>query len=114
MDTTNMKRIQVYADGETKRRIELAAAKHDVPVTSYCLDAIMQQLAEDEVLEQERIEIPVTPALQTVDPELIIHMRTLRERIIARRGGELITADVVEQVRVEREEELNEQLADLR
>jgi hypothetical protein len=29
-------RIQVYADPELKRRIELAAAKHNVPVTEYC------------------------------------------------------------------------------
>lgn len=113
METPNMKRIQVYADSETKRRIELAAAKQDVPVTSYCLNAIMQQLAEDEVLEQERIEISVKPPVQTVDPELITQMRALRERIKARRGGKLIITDVVEQVRAEREEELHEQLADL-
>ncbi|MEO6458738.1 MAG: hypothetical protein ABIO92_10795 [Chloroflexia bacterium] len=113
MDTPNMKRIQVYADIEIKRRIELAAAKHDVPVTSYCLDAIMQQLAEDEVLEQEHIEISVKPPTQVVDAELITQMQILRERIAVRRGGKLITTDVLEQVRAEREEELHEQLADL-
>ena len=103
-----MRRIQVYADADTKRRIELAAAKHNLPVTSYCLDAIMQQLGEDEVLEQERIEIYIEPQPSVVDARLLAQMRTLRERIKARRGGKLITTDIVEQVRAERDEELHE------
>lgn len=106
-----MRRIQVYADEETKRRIELAAAKHNLPVTSYCLDAIMRQLGEDEVLEEERIEISVRPAAQIVDTRLVAQMRGLRERIKARRGGKLIDADIVEQVRDERDEELDGRVA---
>ncbi|MFB0545788.1 MAG: hypothetical protein ACETWB_02660 [Anaerolineae bacterium] len=97
------KRIQVYADEETKRRIELAAAKHQVAVTQYCLEAIKQQLAEDDMLEQERIEIPIKP---TKEEDLIAALRELREKIKARRGGRLITLDIVEQVREEREYEL--------
>lgn len=38
------KRIQIYVDDETMRRIELAAAKHDMPMTTYGLNAIQQQL----------------------------------------------------------------------
>jgi len=41
------KRIQVYAEPEMKRRIELAAAKYNIPVTEYCLSAIQQQRADD-------------------------------------------------------------------
>jgi hypothetical protein len=37
---------------ETRRRIELAAAKYNLPVTEYCLNAIRQQLAEDDLLEE--------------------------------------------------------------
>ena len=44
-------RIQVYVDRETKRRIELAAAIFDVPVTEYCLTAIRQELTDDDLLE---------------------------------------------------------------
>lgn len=105
-----MRRIQVYADAETKRRIELAAARHNLPVTIYCLEAIMQQLAEDDVLDQERIEISVRPPTQTIDAQLIAQMRGLRERITARRGGKLISADILEQVRAERDEELHERI----
>lgn len=43
----NKQRIQVYTDPATKRRIELAAAKVNLPVTEYCLRAIEQQLADD-------------------------------------------------------------------
>jgi uncharacterized protein (DUF1778 family) len=96
-------RIQVYTDEETKRRIELAAAKQDIAITQYCLEAIRQQLAEDDVLERETIEIPVRP---TRDEELIANLCALREEIKARRGGELIALDIVEQVREERDYEL--------
>lgn len=30
-----------------------------MPVTAYCLHALLQQLAEDHILEEEKIEIPV-------------------------------------------------------
>jgi uncharacterized protein (DUF1778 family) len=45
-------RIQVYADEETRRRIALAAARQNVPITQYCLDAIKQQLAKDFAFRQ--------------------------------------------------------------
>jgi uncharacterized protein (DUF1778 family) len=96
-------RIQVYTDEETKRRIELAAARQDVPITEYCLEAIKQQLAEDDMLERETIEIPVTSSRED---DLIADLRALRERIRDRRGGELIPLDIVEQVRQERDDEL--------
>lgn len=59
MNRANKKRIQVYADGRTKRQVELAASRHNMPVTAYCLHALLQQLAEDHILEEEKIEIPV-------------------------------------------------------
>jgi uncharacterized protein (DUF1778 family) len=96
-------RIQVYADPEIKRRIELAAHKRDTPVTQYCLDAIIQQLADDEVLEARSILIDIKP---DPDDTLLDEMRALREEILARRRGEMITADIVEQVRSERDDEL--------
>jgi len=104
----DMCRIQVYANAEMKRRIELAAAKHNLPVTSYCLEAITQQMREDEVLEQAQVEISVKPQAQIIDAILMAEMRTLRERIKARRGGTLIPSNIVEQVRVERDDELYE------
>jgi len=97
------KRIQVYADEETKRRIQLAAARQDIAITQYCLEAIRQQLAEDDMLERERIEIPIKPAK---GKDLIPDLRALREKIKARRGGKLIDLDIVEQVRDERDYEL--------
>jgi hypothetical protein len=97
-------RIQVYADPELKRRIELAAAKHNIPVTEYCLDAIEQKLADEGLLEAEEIEIPVRPKKQ--DDTLIDDMRKLREEILARRGGKPIEIDILELVRSERDDEL--------
>jgi uncharacterized protein (DUF1778 family) len=96
-------RIQVYADRETKRRVELAAAKRDIAVTQYCLEAIEQQLLEEGVLEEQSVEIPVEP----VSPaELMADLRSLGERILARRGGRPIDLDIVEQVRAERDDEI--------
>ncbi len=97
------KRIQVYTDPETHRRVELAAAKRGVSVTEYCLRAIQQQLLEDEIVEAEKIEARDQPS---PGKDVIEELRDLRERIKARRGGKLITVDILEQVRAEREHEL--------
>jgi hypothetical protein len=100
------KRIQVYTDAETKRRIELAAAKHDIAITQYCLAAIKQQLAEDDVLECERVEIPVDPT-HAENQGLIADLRALHNQIKADRGGELIDVDrELAQMREERDREL--------
>jgi hypothetical protein len=47
--------IQVHADPELKRRVERAAAKHNIPVAEYCLEAIEQKLADDTALEEAGI-----------------------------------------------------------
>ena len=97
-------RIQVYADTETKRRIEVAALRRNVPVTEYCLGAIRQRLAEDGVLEADHVRISVSPdhSADTVDA-----LRSLHEQILADRDGELIDLDdVLDQVRQERENEI--------
>jgi hypothetical protein len=99
-------RIQVYADAETKRRIELAAAKYNLPVTEYCLNAIRQQLSDDDMLETEQVEIAVTPAKHT-DDTLIADLRALHQEILAYRGGKGIDVDAeLEQMRAERDDEL--------
>lgn len=99
-----MPRIQVYTDPEMKRRIELAAARRNVAVTQYCLEAISQRLADEEMLEKETIEIPVRPEK---DESLIADLRALRERILERRGGRPITRDVLDELRDERDYELS-------
>ncbi len=99
-------RIQVYADEEMKRRIELAAAKYNVPVTEYCLQAITQQLADDDLLEEEQIHIAIAPGKRK-DDTLIADLRALREAILADRGGKPIEVDdFIEQMREERDYEL--------
>jgi hypothetical protein len=99
-------RIQVYADEDLKRRIELAAAKYNVPVTAYCLQAITQQLAEDDLLEEEQVAIPLT-AIKPTDT-LIKDLRALRATILADRSGQLIDVDaMLEQGREERDYELS-------
>lgn len=100
----NKQRIQVYADPETKRRIELAAAKYNVPVTEYCLEAIQQRLADDDLLEAKQITIPITPG----DDDLIADLRALRSAILADRKGRLIDVDeIIEQMRAERDEDIS-------
>lgn len=97
-------RIQVYADEETKRRVELAAARHDVPVTQYCLAAIEQQLAEDDLLEREQIEIAIKPPERE---DLIAELQALHEDILTYRNGEPLDVDrALEAVREERDDEL--------
>jgi len=97
-------RIQVYADPLLKRRIELAAAKRDMPVTEYCLAAIVQRLAEDEVLEAEQVTIDIE---HKQADQLIASLHDLHESILARRRGIPIDTDaILEKVRSEREAEL--------
>jgi len=99
------RRIQVYADQDMKRRIELAAAKYHMPVTEYCLNAIQQQLADDDLLEEEQVAITVTPGKK--DDTLIADLSHLRAAILADRDGRLIDVDeVIEQMREERDYEL--------
>jgi hypothetical protein len=62
--------------------------------------AIKQQLAEDDLLDRETIEIPITSSRED---DMIADLRALRERIRDRRGGEPIPLDILEQVRQERE-----------
>lgn len=98
------KRIQVYADEETKRRVELAAAKHEIPVTQYCLAAIKQQLAEDDLLEREQIEIAIKPPKKD---DLIAELQALHEDILTYRNGEPLDIDRdPEAMREERDDEL--------
>jgi len=96
-------RIQVYADDETKRRIELAAFLREVPVTEYCLEAIRRQMAEDDVLERARIEVRFGA---TEGGEWTNDLRSLRQRILTRRGGHLIDLAILDQVRDEEDDEL--------
>jgi len=94
----------VYTDPETKRRIELAAAKYDASVTDYCFNAIRERLAEDDVLEHERIEISLKPSHDT---NLIADLRDLREKITVARGGRPLDLDIIfDELHEEREREL--------
>ncbi len=86
------KRIQVYTDPETKRRIDVAAAKYDSSVTEYCFEAIQQRLAEDDLMESEQIEITINP---TSNNSLIADLRALHEKIKTERGGELLDIDAI-------------------
>lgn len=95
--------IEVYADPELKRRVEVAAAKHNVPVAEYLLEAIEEKLADEAVEENNPY---ITRMGVKNDPTLFEDMRELRERILARRGGKPIEIDVLEQLRAERDDEL--------
>ena len=98
-------RIQVYTDAETKRRIERAAAKHEASMTEYCLAAIEQQLADDDLLEAEQVDIPIKPSHAVAG--LIADLRQLRESILADRGGEPINLDALfDELHEERDHEL--------
>lgn len=100
------KRIQVYADEALKRRIELAAARSHVPITEYCLTAIRQQLADDDLLEEQQITIPLTATKPT--DTLIADLRALHQEMLAVRGGKRIDVDAeLEAMRAERDYEVS-------
>jgi len=101
----NKQRIQVYADFTMKRRIELAAAKYNMPVTEYCLAAIEQQLIDDDLLERNHIQIAIQP---TISGELVSELHDLQKRILARRDGLLVGIDdALAQIREGRTNELS-------
>lgn len=104
VNSMNKQRIQVYADSEIKRRIELAAAKYNMPVTEYCLQAITQQLVDDDLFEQIKIEIAIQPTIST---QLVSELQDLQQRILARRGGKLLDLDnILAEAREERDDEI--------
>ena len=96
------KRIQIYADDQTMRRVELAAEKHNLPINAYCLTAIRQQLDEDGIeVDAQNLEVE-----QTQFQEVINELRQLQERILHKRNGQPVDVDtLVEQLREERDEE---------
>lgn len=98
-------RIQVYTDPETKRRIELAAAKREMAVTAYCLEAIKRQLLEEAMLEEEQVEMPPSKPGES----MIAELRALREAILAEREGIPLQVDIaalIERMRAGRDEQL--------
>ena len=99
-------RIQVYMDSETKRRVEVAATKIGIPITQYCLQAIKQQLADDDMLDQDTVEIRIKPLARD---DQLVRLRTLHEEIMAYRSGEPLDVEgVLDQVRQERDRELTD------
>ena len=98
--------IQVYADPALKRRVEEAAAKHNVTIAEYSLEAIEQKLAEEGLLEGTDENSLKTTVKN--DDTLLEEMRQLREQILARRGGKPIQIDILEQLRSERDDELTD------
>lgn len=98
----NKKRLQIYADDETVRRIELAAQKHNLPVSAYCLAAIQHQLEEDGFEDSELF----ADDNQTEFHELVDEIRDLQERILRERNGQPVDVDsLLEELREERDEE---------
>ena len=61
-------------------------------------------------LMKRRLRFPSDQRPDSVDRQLLAQVRELRERIKARRGDKLITTDVLEQVREERDEDLHESI----
>lgn len=99
-------RIQVYAEPILKRRIELAAAKRDMPVTEYCLAAIVQRLAADEVLEAEQVVIDIEPQPYEMLADTV---RAIHEEIAVYRQGVPVDVDaLIKETRRERDNELDE------
>lgn len=96
--------IKLYTDPDTKRRIELRAAKYDVAIAEYCLTAIQRQLEEDELLETYRVDIPGTSGL---DERFFSSLQELQEKIKVRRRGQPIDIDrIMSKMRDERENEI--------
>ena len=103
MGTVAKKRIQVYAEADIKRRIEVAALKQGIAVTDYCLQAIQERLHEEDMLERSHVEIAVDAS---ADDPLMESIRALRAEILENRKGIPLNPDILEQIRAERDEEL--------
>lgn len=96
--------IEVQAEEALMQRIKAAAAKHNIPVAEYCLEAIEQKLQNDDKPEGAENDVLLSP--KKPDPTLIDDLRELRERILAERGGKPIDIDILEMIRSERDDEL--------
>jgi hypothetical protein len=96
-------RIDIYVpDPEVRRRIKVAAARQDIRVSQWCLEAILERLAQEEVFEEQ------TYPIEEPQVDLIFQLHSIQERIKAHRGGKiLMTLDEhLERDRLERNHEL--------
>lgn len=96
------KRIQIYVDDETMRRVEVAAQKHNLAIAAYCLAAIRHQLEEDGVEAGDHF----SDADQANFQALMAEIRELQREILQERGGQPVDVNaLLEELREERDEE---------
>lgn len=98
-------RVDVYVpDQQVRRRIKLAATKRDMRVSQYCLEAILERLEEDEILEKETPEVAQEGEEETTVEEL----RNWQEMVKTKLGGRPLpdSADLLSRLREERTREI--------
>lgn len=97
-------RLDVYVpDQQVRRRIKLAATKRDMRVSQYCLEAILERLEEDEILDKEIPEVAQEKEETTVE-----ELRNWQETVKTKLGGRPLpdSADLLRRLREERTREI--------
>jgi len=88
-------RLVIDVDDETRRKIKIIAARKDMSVTRYVINAVNQAMAH-EIIEEEPVGQPVTR-------EAIDRLQQFHERLARETHGELFD-DMTEVIREMREE----------
>ncbi len=98
-------RLDVYVPNQqVRRRIKLAATKRDMRVSQYCLEAILERVEEDEVLEKE-----ATKAARGEEEETTVEeLRNWQETVRTKLGGRPLpdSADLLRRLREKRTREI--------
>lgn len=98
-------RVHLYTDSETKRRIELAAHRHSLSLTDYCMRAIRRQLVDDGITQSSAAQEEHTAR---VEDALLDEVRALHQEIRNHRHGAGIGVDEeLNQLREERDHDLS-------
>jgi hypothetical protein len=95
------RRVQLYADDHIIRRIEVAAQKHNMAISAYCLTAIEHQLDEDGIESDD-----ILPTTQSQFENVLQEIKELQAQILQERAGQIIDVDsLLDGLREERDEE---------
>ena len=96
MKKAPLTRLNIYLpDQAIRRQVKTAAAKHDVSVSEYCVQAIAAQLAQDRELPSKQEDVPSLAAA-------VRRARQFQQRVFHGRRFTGSSADLIRQARTKR------------
>jgi hypothetical protein len=95
MKKTPVSRLNIYLpDQAVRRQVKTAAAKHDMSVSEYCVQAIASQLAQDQELPKQEGASSLLAAVRRA--------RRFQQRVFHGRRFTVSSAELIREARAKR------------